>query len=494
MKILSIDVGTSSVKAAVFNLKGDELASAIKVYDMERSRSGWVEVDPRVYWEKTKDAIKEVTAKTGHPGDIRAVGVTGQGETLILLNKKGRPVRNAVVWLDTRAVKEAGDIEKYFGADRIYEVTGQNETSAGYTASMILWLKRNEPESFKSTSKFLLVTDYIIYQLTGRYVSNKALYPSTLYYDFRRERWWNEMLDFISVKENALPSLVDSGIVAGKMHCTDIGISQDAVVCPAPIDQITGALGAGNFQPGIISESTGTVLAICGTTDLPVYDRDRRFCLFPHAVKGKFVAMPWASSSGSILTWFKDRFCPEMGYEQMVGEAEKVAAGSEGLTVLPHFEGINYPRKIVDARGVFWGITLTHQRKHFIRAIMESVAYLLKDYISVLEENGIGGDKVISLGGAARSELWSQIKSDVLRKKVVVNRVSETVCLGASMIASVGAGFFDNCKDASSHMSKRGRSFMPTENAGRYQSLYEDYRRLNKLSEVFFKGGELDDE
>lgn len=324
---------------------------------------------------------------------------------MIALDKDGLPVRNAMVWLDSRAVREAKDVEESFGADTIYGVTGQNDVSAGYTASMILWLRNNEPETFRKTAKFLLVTDYIVYHLTGRYVSNKALCPSTLYYDFQNERWWNEMLDFISVREKHLPELLDSSIAAGKVNCSDLGIPKDAVVCPAPIDQVTGALGAGNIQQGITSESTGTTLAICGVADVPVHDKHRRFCLFPHAVKGRFVAMLWAPSSSSILTWYRNNFCRDMSYAEMMNEAEGVPAGSEGLIVLPHFEGINCPRKIADARGVFWGITLTRQRKHFIRAIMESVAYLLKDYISALEENGIGGNKVISLRDAVRSAI-----------------------------------------------------------------------------------------
>jgi xylulokinase len=489
MRILSIDVGTSSVKAAIFDLKGKELTTAVKKYSLERPRSGWVEVDPRIYWEKTRQAIKEVLTKVEYPREIRAVGVTSQGETLISLDKEGVPLRNAVVWLDTRAVKEAKEIRETFGKDKIYRITGQNDTSAGYTASIILWLKRNEPEIFNRTSKFLLVTDYITYMLTGSYVSNKALYPSTLYYDFLKGVWWQDMLDFLSIKRSHLPELIDSGAVAGETRCSDSGIPAEAVVCPSPIDQITGALGAGNFQSGIISESTGTVLAICGVTDVPAYDRYRRFCLFPHAVKGKFVAMAWAPASGSILTWLKDRFCPEMSYEQMTGEAGKVTPGSEGLTVLPHFEGVNCPYKISDARGAFWGVTMTHQKKHFIRAVMESVAYLLKDYVTLLEENGISGNKIISLGGAVRSELWSQIKADVLGKEVVTNRASETVCLGASMIAATGAGLFNNCENACIHMAKKRKSFIPSKNVDTYQNLYKDYTRLNKLFMDFYTGG-----
>jgi len=489
MKILSIDVGTSSVKAALFDCRGNEHASVSKEYELERKTGGWVEVDPLLYWTKTKEAVRDVMAETGQFEKIVAVGVTGQGETLIALDKNGIPVRNAMVWLDARAVNEAKDIEKFFGMDTVYKITGQNDISPGYTTSMILWLRKNEPETFKRISKFLLVTDYIVYRLTGRYVSNKALYPSTLYYDFQKERWWTKMLDFLSVKEKNLPELLDSGIAAGKLECNELGISGDAVVCPAPIDQVTGALGAGNLQKGVISESTGTVLAICGVTDKPAYDKYRRFCLFPHAVKERFVAMPWAPSSGSILAWYRNNFCQGMSYEKMMDEADEVPPGSEGLVVLPHFEGINCPCKIADVRGVFWGVGLTHQKKHFIRAIMESVAFLLKDYISILEENDIRGNKIISLGGAARSKTWSQIKADVLGKEVVTNRSSETVCLGASMVAAVGAGLFKSCECASAGMSGTGTSFMPSASSHLYKDLYEEYRRLNKLYRSFYMGG-----
>ncbi|OPZ90812.1 MAG: Xylulose kinase [candidate division TA06 bacterium ADurb.Bin417] len=251
---------------------------------------------------------------------------------------------------------------------------------------------------------------------------------------------------------------------------------------------MTGALGAGNFQAGVISESTGTVLALCGVTDTPPYDEQRRFCLFPHAIEGRFVAMPWASASGSILAWFRDNFVPGLDYESLTAEAAAVAAGSDGLTVLPHFEGINLPVRIVEARGVFWGVTPSHRRGHFARAIMESVAFLLKDYVSILEQAGIGGRQVISLGGAARSALWSQIKADVLEKPVVTNRVNETVCLGAAMIAAAGAGLYRDCEEACRKMVQPKRTFTPSEAAGTYRSLYGQYTRLNELHRSFYDG------
>ncbi|OQB40242.1 MAG: Xylulose kinase [Candidatus Hydrogenedentes bacterium ADurb.Bin179] len=236
MYFLSIDVGTSSVKTAVFDMDGNELSTAVKTYIMENTCPGMVEVHPELYWKKTQEAIRDALSGTVIHRNINAVGITSQGETLITLDRQGLPLGNAIVWLDTRAKEEAREIEEHFGSDKIYQVTGQSEVSAGYTASMILWLKKHEPERFRLTDKFLLVTDYIVYKLTGKYISNKSLYPSTLYYDFRNERWWKEMLDFLCIDENKLPELADSGAAAGK---TKSGFNNSRYYlswCPKPKD------------------------------------------------------------------------------------------------------------------------------------------------------------------------------------------------------------------------------------------------------------------
>jgi len=485
---LSVDIGTSSVKAAVFDASGREIATSMKMYAPESPKPGWLEVAPEIYWQKTKEAVSETIDGIPCPSSIKAVGVTGQGETLVTLDGEGRPTGKAIVWLDTRAQEEAREIESLFGMEKIYRTTGQAEVSAGYTASIILWLKKNEPDRFRLTEKFLLLNDYIVYRLTGSYAANKALYPSTLYYDFEKEAWWGDMLSFLGIDDRKLPRLMDSGMPAGHVSATETGLALDTPVCPAPIDQVTGALGVGNIEQGTLSESTGTVLALCAVTDIPPFDREMRFGFFPHAVKGKYLAMPWAPASGSILSWFRKELCGGMPYEQLIEEAAGVAPGSEGLTVLPHFEGTNCPEKIPSARGVFWGLNLRHQRKHFARAIMESVAYLLRDYISILESCGIKAGRIISLGGAARSSLWSRIKADVTARDIVTSMSSATVCLGAAMVAAAGAGIFANCEEASKMMSREGRTFVPDDGAVKeYEKLYGIYRKLSAVSKNFYR-------
>jgi len=489
MYFLSVDAGTSSVKAAVFDPAGKEVATSVKEYHLEKPRPGLVEVPPETYWEKASEAISEAAAGSGDPSRIRALGVTSQGETLVTLDREGKPNGKAIVWLDARAGKEAEEIESVFGIDRVYRVTGQSEISAGYTASMILWIKKNDPGRFRKTSRFLLVADYIVFKLTGNYFTNNALCPSTLYYDFNNRSWWPEMLEFLGIEESNLPELLDSGSPAGRVSAAELGLNPDTVVCPAPIDQVSGTLGAGNTEPGGITEATGTVLALCAVTDRPVFDREKRFGLFPHAIEGRFLAMPWAPASGSILSWFKSEFCPGLTYEQITDEAEKVSPGCGGLTVLPYFEGINCPEKLPDMRGAVWGLTLRHGRGHFVRAIMEAVAYLLKDYLCLLEANGIEAGRVISLGGASKNLLWSQIKADVTGRHVVTNRSRETVCLGASMVAAVGAGIFEDCRKASLAMASQNRIFKPShEGCNIYKPLYADYLKLSSALKNFHAG------
>jgi len=487
MLVAGIDIGTSAVKAGLFDLSGRQLAGAYQEYCLESSQPDRVEVDPEIYWEKAREALMALLRSGTSPAEVAAIGITSQGETLITLDQTGKPTGKAIVWLDTRAIEQAREIQARFGLDRIYRVTGQNEVCPGYTACLIRWLKEHQPERFSQTDKFLLVTDYLVYKLTGVVASSKGLYPSTLYYDVGQERWWPEMLEFLEVQTRQLPVLLDAGTAAGRLSNRQLPFSPNTLVCPAPIDQVTAALGSGNLQSGTASEATGTALALCAVSSRPVFDRKKRFGFFPHAVTGRYLAMPWAPASGSILSWFKNQFFTGRNYQELTEEASRVAPGCDGLILLPHFCGMVCPEKLTAARGVFWGLTLQHQRPHFIRAIMEAVAYLLRDYLNLLEENGIVIEKIISLGGASKNAFWCQIKADVCGKMVASCFLEEAGCLGAAMVAATAAGVFPDCETACLAMARTGQVYHPDPaRTAVYQELYRNYRKLNEGARPLF--------
>ncbi len=276
-----------------------------------------MELDPEVYWRAVEAVIAGLLRESGvRPDAITALGLTSQGETLIALDRSGRPLRKAIVWLDNRAQAEADMIRGEFDQKRVYQTTGQQDIVPGWPAAKLLWMQRNEPELFKAADKFLMLEDYLIYRLTGAFATDHALNPSTLYYDIKRNDWWDEMLTFLGITRERLPALLNSGDVAGHL-AADVGLSRGVGVSVAPIDQIAAAVGAGNIKPGMVTETTGSALAVCATVAKPTYDPRMRIGLYCHARPGQYALLPWIPTAGMILRWFRDEFGGGADYTEL---------------------------------------------------------------------------------------------------------------------------------------------------------------------------------
>lgn len=479
--LLALDAGTTSVKTVLFDTTGHTIAVRVCEYNLERPNPDIVEANPEHYWKAACEGISGVLQEAGIlPEEVAAAGVTSQGETLIVLDDKGRPLRNAVVWLDNRAKAEAEQIAARFTRDEVYRVTGQQDIVPTWTAAKILWLRRHEPEVFSKAAHFLLVEDYLIYRLTGQFVTDHALNPSTLYYDLIRGCWWPEMLDFLGIREDQLPELRNSGEVAGQAR--NGGLAPNTVITVAPIDQVAAATGAGNIAPGMLTETTGSALAICATVAHPVYDEKKQISLYRHALPGTYVMMPWTPTAGMALRWFRDELGGGLDYPALAALAEKVQPGCEGLLLLPHLSGAFCPDANPEARGVFYGVSLAHTRGHFVRAIFEAVAFLLRHNLEALQRSGLSCGKVLSLGGGARNPLWLQIKADVLYRTMIVPDCEESTCLGAAILAAVGAGIYPTLAEAAGQMVRSRMSFAPDREAAyNYDKVYKKYLQINQL-------------
>jgi len=487
---LALDVGTSSVKAALFDVAGKQRAVHIQEYALEKPAPEIVELEAEIYWQSAQMAIRGVLDDSKvNPSEILSVGVTSQGETLIVLDEEGTPLRKAIVWLDNRATEEARQISDAFDIDDVYRITGQQEIVPTWTAAKILWLRSHEPEVFKKAAMFLLVADYLIYKLTGRYVSDHAMNPSTLYYDLVGGIWWDGMLSFLEISSKQLPELQFSGNPVGTV-VADVGLSKNTCVVTAPIDQVAGAVGAGNLRPGMITETTGSALAICATCSSPLYDPLKRVGLYRHADPNSYVLLPWVPTAGMGFRWFRDEFGAGKTYLELENEAVAIAPGSDGLLMLSHLNGAFCPTPNPDARGVFYGFSLAHTRGHFVRAIFESVAFMLRENLDMLETLGLSTENVCSLGGGA-SPMWLQIKADVLNRQIVTVAAGEATCLGVAMLAAVGCGVYASLDDAAKQMVRIGKRYQPSPAAAEiYQEVYGNYLNLNKTLLPTF-GGKL---
>jgi len=485
--LLSIDVGTTPIKAGLFTTSGKLVSMSTQEYTLLTPSHNIVELPANVYWTACGKGVRDILEKSGvNPESILALSLSSQAETLICVDGKGKVLRNAIVWLDTRAEKESKEIAKNFPPDLLYKTTGLPEMAPIWPAPKILWLKKNEPDVFNKTSKFLIVKDYLIWKLTGEFSTEPTESSSTFYLKLMEKDWWDEMLNFLGIKRKNLPSIYPSHEIVGNISpqvSSELGLSTHTRVIAGSMDQMAGALGAGNVEPGVITESTGTALAVVACVDRPVYDLKRRVPVAPHCLPDKFVLYPYAEASGIVLKWFRDTFPQnpdkKEDYSELLQLASEIPPGAEGLLALPHFTGTACPDFNPEARGVFAGISFKHQRAHFIRALVESVAFMLRENIDLLKGLSIPVKKVRSLGGAAKSDIWLQIKADVLNAPVEVPECSEAASLGAIILAGVGAEIFTDINQAVREVVKIKKSFSPEpSNVTIYQRVYQDYLSL----------------
>jgi len=501
LTLLGIDAGTTSLKAALFDREGRLVAIDRQEYSLVTPSPAMVELDPEIYWQACCIAVRNVIKKSCTEAQkVAALCIASQGETLIPVDKEGRPTRNAIVWLDNRAVEEAKLIARQFDVEEVYHTTGQPDVAPIWPACKILWIRQKEASIFAQSAKFLLLEEYLLYRLTGQFVAEYSLQTSSLLLDIQKKRWWGAMLEFVGLSPDRLGRLMEPGEIIGPLSeegAEATGLSTKTVAVSGGLDQTVGAVGSGNIVPDVVTETTGGALAILITLQSPIFDPQRRLPCHYHAYRDRYCLLPWGKTGGMALRWFRDRFFPlealvarESGldaYDLMTRLAEQVPSGSEGLIVLPHLEGTGSPDFNPVARAVFYGATLRHTRGHFVRAIMESVAYMLKENLELVEELGLAVKEVYSMGGGARSDLWLKIKADVLQKSVKAIDVEETACLGAALMAAVATGLFASLEEGVLHMVHVRKTFEPgREQYDVYQRGYSQYLELyDRLMPMF---------
>lgn len=490
-RLLGIDAGTTAMKAVLYNEGGVPLASGIKEYNLLTPSPEIVETDPEIYWVSLKYVLKQIfTQLKDKKTEITALAISSQGESFIAIDSEGKPLRNTIVWMDSRSRKEAVIIDREFGAENVYHKTGSPEVDPTWASTKLLWMKVNEPDLFKKIYKILLVEDYLIFRLTGNYAANGALYCSSLLYDINKDIWWEDMLRFIGITKEHLPALHRSGEKVGvvkKDAANELGFINDPAVVSGGMDQACGCIGTGNISPGIVTENTGSSLNISVTTNKPVFDPKRRVPCQTHAISGKYIYLPWCKTAGMALKWFRDKYCESQvkqaeiegkdPYEILISGLNDINPGSEGLVILPHLTGALSPEMDIDARGVFFGLKLSTTRDHIVKAILESVAYMSRSNIELIEEAGIEVKEIILSGGASRSHIWNQIKADVLGKKVKTIKNQDSGCLGAAILAGVGSGVYTSIDEACKLIIKDDVIYYTDKNK---KNLYDKYHDVYK--------------
>jgi sugar (pentulose or hexulose) kinase len=502
--LLGVDLGTTALKCGLRRADGTLVASATREYQLSTPAPAIVEVPVATYWSAFLSALGSLLDQGGvDAARVDSIGISAQGETFVAVGADGVPLRDAIVWLDGRAVDEAEELDDRFGQKTIYEVTGQPSMMPTWPAAKILWLARHEPAVVERARRFLLLEDYFIARLTGEEVCEGSLVTSTCYWDFRRKRWWPEMLDTIGIGEDQLPSLVEPGTAVGRLRpavAAELGLADATIVCSGALDQACGAIGVGNVHPGVFSENTGAAVALCATVEAPLLDPQLRMPCHYHGIPDTYMLHTF-TTGGMALRWFRDEFCEEEAavarrsgidaYQLIDGEAQTVPPGAEGLVFLPHLQGAMAPESNANARGVLFGLSLHHGRAHVARAILEAIAVVVRRNVEVVEEIGIGISSIRSLGGGARSALWKQIEADVTKRPVLTTRDPDAATLGACILAGIATGLYSNVMEAAEAMVGVARTYEPDpRTASLYDEVYETHRALYEaLCPLFGAGG-----
>ncbi|MBM3999054.1 MAG: xylulokinase [Planctomycetes bacterium] len=454
---IGIDIGTSGTKTLVIDDAGRILAEAGASYPLHHPKPLWSEQDPEDWW---RAVVRTVRAAVGEsrvaPSDVRAIGLSGQMHGSVFLDKNHRVIRRAILWNDQRTADECAEIEQRAGGRKRLIQFVANPALTGFTAPKILWLRKHEPRNFEKCAKVLLPKDEIRRRLTGEFATDVSDASGTLLLDVRRRCWSQKLLERLDLDPGLLPPCHESEEVTGKLtraSARQLGLTTDCLVVGGAGDCAANAVGTGVVKSGVLSASIGTSGIMFVHSDEVQVDPLGRLHTFCHAVRDKWHMMGVSLTAGGSLQWFVDRLCGEVSgqrdaYAVLNEEATPIPAGSEGLFFLPYLAGERTPHADPDARGCFVGLTLAHGRGHLARAIMEGVAFAMRDSLEIIREMGVPVHQIRVSGGGAKSALWRRIQADVFGQGVVTINAEQGPAYGVALLASVGAGAYGRIEEA----------------------------------------------
>lgn len=496
MRLLGIDIGTGGTRAVLLNENGRVVGAATAEHaPISSPQAGWAEQHPDDWWNAACRAVRQCLEHAKTPAsDVGAVGLTGQMHGLVLLNDAGEVLRPSLIWCDQRTEEQCQAITEKVGAQRLIELTA-NPALTGFTLPKIWWVQQHEPEVWARVRRIMLPKDYIRFRMTGFSAIDVADASGTLLFDVVHRRWSQPMMEISRIPEELLPRVFESQEIAS--HITAEGARAMDLLPGTPVvagagDQAAGAVGLGIVRPGAVSATIGTSGVVFAATGNPVFDSQGRIHTFCHAVPERWHVMGVTQAAGYSLRWFRDQFgapgdSTKDPYERLMDEAGKTSAGADGLLWAPYLMGERTPHLDPHARGALVGITANHTRGHVIRAILEGVAFSLRDTLTIFAELNLPVESILLGGGGARGALWRQIQADVYGMAVALVEVEEGPAYGAALLAGVGVGVWPTVESACDAVVRIAQRVQPNpENVVHLNRRYGAYRRLYPaLREIF---------
>jgi xylulokinase len=455
--VLGIDVSTTATKAIVVDEAGEVAGMGSSEYGFETPQPLWAEQDPALWWGASGVAIGAALRAAGiSGGDVAGIGLAGQMHGAVLLDDADRPLRPAILWNDQRTAAECDEIRQRVGAARLIEITG-NDALTGFTAPKLMWVRGHEPETWRRVAHLALPKDFVRHRLTGDHAVDRADGAGTHLFDLAARDWSSEVVGALEIDPGWLPRTAEGPEVTGTVSesaAEVTGLAAGTPVVAGGGDQAANAVGVGAIGPGIVALSLGTSGVVFAATDRPLIEPRGRVHAFCHSVPERWHLMSVMLSAAGSMRWFRDALAPGVAYGQLDEEASSVAAGSEGLWFLPYLTGERSPHPDPLARGAFIGLMVSHGRRHLARAVMEGVAYGLRDGLDQMVATGLAAPSQIrASGGGIASDVWRQILADVLEAEIATVRTSEGAAYGAALLAMVGAGWVDTVAEATGLVS-----------------------------------------
>ena len=469
-----IDLGSTNIKAAIYdeNFKLIDRQSRPVVYIRD---NGFVEFDAYAYCRELIELLSDMVKANG-VRNIRQIAFTGQAESLVVVGADGKPLMNAISWMDERSTEECEALSKQFGPVECEAVTGQMAVLPTWPATKIAWLRKHRPEIYQNAATYMLLKDYVVFYLTGRKIADMSIATFSFYFDIYKKIYWKDMLDAIGVSESQLPELCEPCTVAGLLLpeiAEQTGLSTETQVNVGTLDHFAGMIGTGNIQPGGITLSTGTVMAMatmCGEPTPKSCGSAMHYGFLPDT----WVLLPVAESGGVSLEWFR-RSCMKADYDEM--NAELAQRKPNELLFLPYLVGTNAPEFDPEATGVFWGLRQEHDSIDMAGAVMEGVSFVLRKNCEHIARKGVKLTQIIATGGGAKSPIWCQMQADITGLPVCIPAEKEAACLGAAMIAAVSDGRYGDFAAAVADCVTMQMSYEPKPS----KRLERKYRRFCAL-------------
>jgi xylulokinase len=489
--VLGIDVGTGGTRVVIVGGDGRIVASATEEHAPFASpQIGWAEQDPEDWWRACGVAVRKALAGTAlHADQIACIGFSGQMHGAVMLDGADAVVRPALIWCDVRTEKQCRVLTEKIGAQKLIQLTC-NPALPNFTLTKLLWVRENEPRNWKRVRSVMLPKDYVRFRLTGERATDMADASGTLLLDVANRRWSGEVMQAAGIEESLLPRLFESPEICGKVSAIGAdatGLHEGTPVVAGAGDQAAGAVGMGIVTAGAVSATIGTSGVVFAATDRPSLDSRGRLHTFCHAIPGRWHVMGVTQAAGLSLRWFRDTFGAGATavndtrdpYERLTAEAAAVPAGADGLLWAPYLMGERTPHLDPNARAALIGLTASHTRGHVVRAILEGVAFSLRDSFTLFAEMGVPVRNIRLGGGGARSSLWRQIQADVYGHEVEVLEAEEGAAYGAAILAGVGAGVWTSVDAACQEIVKVARRVDPQPAAvERMNTSYAAYRRM----------------